>query len=230
MTSQLSSRASIATLVRAAKRGDQCAVEALVTGDNPLRWMVQSIKRKADPSRLAQGWEPVPAPGKPDEGEAAARLAILEALERFDPDRGVAFTSFAFPFIKGAVLSAIHPRVRRTTDTGPRYRLVDLDADTNTDDVTSPGFEALLLKNDPGYGQEEALRRLAAADERAEVRRFVDDLPDRQRAVVRGLYFDGRSRRDLADTFGVTPQAISKLHTNALARGRAVLDPIGVAA
>ena len=230
MSSQLGSGASVEALLRAAK-GDTHAVEALITGDGPLRWMIQAIKRKADPDRLAASWEPMPEKGKPDEAEAAARLGVLEALDRFDPERGIAFTTFAYPFIKGAVLKALYPKVRRRGDERPPVHLVDLDLGATGDEpATSPGFEALMLKNDPTYGHEPGYLRLIVSEEHAEVRRFVDELPERQRVVVRGLYFEGRSRQDLAEAQGVSPQAISKLHTKALARGRDCLGAIGVAA
>lgn len=231
MTSQPSPGASFETLVRAAKGGDVHAVEALITGDSPVRRMIQAIKRDADPNRIARRWEPMPETAQPDEAEAAARVGVLEALDRFDPDRGIAFTTFAYTFIKGAVLTALYPTVRRSGDERPPVRLVDLDLGaTIGEPATSPGFEALMLKNDPGYGQDPDYLRPIVSEERAAVRQFVDDLPERQRVVVRGIYFEGRSRQDLADAHGVTPQAISKLHTKALALGRACLDPIGVAA
>ena len=231
MSSQLSSGASVEALVRTAKGGNSHAVEALIAGDGPLRRMIQAIKRDADPQRIARRWEPVPEKGKPNEAEAAARVGVLEALDRFDTTREIAFTTFAYPFIKGAVLKALYPKVRRSGDERPAPRLVDLDVGVASDEPsTSPGFEALILKNDPGYGQEPGYLRLIASEGRAAVRRFVEELPERQRVVVRGIYFEGRSQQDLADAHGVTPQAISKLHNKALARGRDFLDPIGVAA
>ncbi len=231
MTSLLSSRASTETLVRAAKRGDMHAIETLITGDGPLRWMVQSIKRKADPEKVAERWEPMPEKGKPDEAEAAARLGILDALDRFDPELGVAFTTFAYPFIKGAVLAAIYHKVRRTSDAQPSPILVDLGLGVTSDEPdTSPGFEALMLQHDPGYGEERGYLKLMVHEERAAVRRFVDGLPDTQRTIIREIYFDGRSQKDLAADRGVSPQAISKTLNQALARGRECLDPISVAA
>jgi RNA polymerase sigma factor (sigma-70 family) len=216
--------------VLAAKRGDRLATETLVLTHPPVRGVVEKIKKDCDPKRIARGWEPMPERGAPDESEAAARLAVLDALDRYDPDRGVAFTTFAYPSIKGAVLRAIYPTVRRASaPNGSIARLVGLDQ-TADDRAPDLGFEAQLLGRDPEYGQEAGFGRLVVADGHAAVRTFVSGLPVKQQEVVREIYWEGRSAADIAAERGVSRQAVSKLLNKALARGREHFDPAEVVA
>src|SRR3954451_23059263 len=113
------------SLIRAAKSGDQQAIETLIMGPGPVRGLISALKRECDPGRIAQRWEPVPEAGKPDEADAAAHEAILLALRAFDPDRGVAFTTFARTYVKGAILRAIYPVIKRNSDPRPLPRLVE---------------------------------------------------------------------------------------------------------
>jgi RNA polymerase sigma factor (sigma-70 family) len=224
------SDASIETLVRAAKSGDLRAVEQLVLGDGPLRRVVEGIKRDAILGKRHRRTQNTPDEHKLEEAEAAARLGILEALKRFDPARGASFTTFAYNFIKGEVLSALYAKVRRSDDQRPVVQLVPLMSDESAEPAAHPRFESDLLKNDPGYGAESGYGQLIKLEEYLAVRRFVETLPDSQRVIVGEVYFEGRSHKDLAIERGVSPQAISKTVGKALARGRASLDPTQVAA
>jgi RNA polymerase sigma factor (sigma-70 family) len=231
MCSLLSSEASVATLVRAAKRGEVRAIQLLVLGDGPLRRMVEAIKRDADPERIALRWEPMPVKGKPDEAEAAARLAILEALERFEPSRGVAFTTFAYAYVKGAVLKALYPKVRRAGDRQPVVQLLDLELGIPEKEIgPTPAFERMMLDRDPGYGTDPGFDRLVKLESYRELRRHVTALPSNQQAIVHRAFFAGRTQHDVATERGISRQAVSKSLNKALARLREDLDEAGLAA
>src|SRR5690348_6116008 len=61
-------------------------------------WLVQHHMALA--LHLARKYRPH---GDQDDVEQVAALGLLKAIERFDPDRGVAFTSFAVPTIMGEI-------------------------------------------------------------------------------------------------------------------------------
>ena len=57
------------------------------------------------------------------------------------------------------------------------------------------------------------------------VRRAVDDLPDRQRAALVLVHFQGLSGREAADALGVSAEAVESLLARARRRLRTVLSP-----
>lgn len=54
--------------------------------------------------------------------------------------------------------------------------------------------------------------------------RAVHRLPSKQRAVIRSLYWQEERRKDIAARLGVSPQAVSDLHRQALRNLRRALD------
>ena len=70
-------------------RRDRAARDALVERYLPL---ARSLAR-----RYARGNEPL------DDLEQVASLALIKAIDGFDPERGTAFSSFAVPSIAGAL-------------------------------------------------------------------------------------------------------------------------------
>src|SRR5947209_1240949 len=128
-------------LVVAAQRGEDAAVEYLITEYPPMRSLIASLKHSVDPRNVA-----------PTELEAAARLAVIEALRGFDPRRGVRFTTYAYYYIRGEMLNALYPHVERRRDAEDqpgRVRLVSLDRLADEEPDGTDGYEAELLNQDP---------------------------------------------------------------------------------
>jgi RNA polymerase sigma factor (sigma-70 family) len=122
------------------------------------------------------------------------RIGLWRALQRYDPERGIAFSSYAVPAIERAVWRAVVLARRQPSEEltpHPPHEAPDLDAHV----------ERVL-----SYA---ALHRLVAA------------LPRRRwRAVIVTHYgLDGRppqSLSELARAWGVAPQRIFQLRTEAL--------------
>src|SRR5690348_16999960 len=84
-------------LIRAARSGDCRATEHLLTQHPPVLALLASLRRTIDPFNLAAA-----------DLEAAGRLALLEALQRFDASRAVKFTTYAYNFVRGAMLTEMY--------------------------------------------------------------------------------------------------------------------------
>lgn len=215
----------------AAKAGDLKALEALITEDGPLRRMYRGLIRKLDPEKRADRWEPAPCHGMPNEAEAAAHLGVIEALRRYDPRRGVSFTTFAYPFIKRAILDALYGKTYQKAGQPVRLAMVAFEVPCAEEDERGmPGTEAELLASDPAYGAELGFFRLVKNDQQAEVRAFLAGLPQVQQEITRLHYFDELAPTDIATKRGTSRQAVSKTLTTVATRGREVLEPLAVAA
>jgi len=155
---------------------------------------------------------------------------LLEAERRFDPARGVQFQTFAYHRVRGAMLDGVrkmadlprraHERLRETPHANPTAAPIALDraftrmsAALSTATVLQGSFgdespEAALLKNESVTRLLEALPRLSP----------------RQRVLVRGFYFEGRSIDAMARELGISKSWASRLHRGALADLREALE------
>lgn len=154
---------------------------------------------------------------------------LLEARHRFDPARGVQFQTFAYHRVRGAMLDGVrkmsqlprraHERFQAAAETTPTAAPTALDkafrrmGALSTATVLQGRFgnetpEAVLLKN-------ESITRLLQA---------LPSLSPRQRVLVRGFYFEGRSIDAMARELGISKSWASRLHTNALRELRDALD------
>ena len=154
---------------------------------------------------------------------------LLEARHRFDPSRGVRFQTFAYHRVRGAMLDGVrkmsqlprraHERFQAAAETTPTAAPTALDkaftrmTALSTATVLQGRFgnespEAVLLKN-------ESITRLLQA---------LPSLSPRQRVLVRGFYFEGRSIDAMARELGISKSWASRLHTSALRELRDALD------
>ena len=154
---------------------------------------------------------------------------LLEARHRFDPGRGVRFQTFAYHRVRGAMLDGVrkmsqlprraHERLQAAAEHTPTAAPTALDRAFTRMSALSAGTvlqgrfgdespEEVLLKN-------ESVTRLLQA---------LPSLSPRQRVLVRGFYFDGRSIDAMAQELGISKSWASRLHTNALRALREALD------
>jgi len=196
-----------AGLVRAAQSGDCRAKEYLLTQHAPVLALLASLRRSIDPFNMAAA-----------DLEASGRLALLEALQRFDASRAVKFTTYAYNFVRGAMLAEMYPHVERRrerTNGVERVRLVALVAEGAGG---NDGYESDLLAHDPDYGAEPGFARVEDVRPAA-VRAFVASLPASQREIVEAIYWDERTHEEIADERGVSRPAISRALARVHARG-----------
>jgi RNA polymerase sigma factor (sigma-70 family) len=199
-------------LVREAQAGDRRAVAYLLTEYPPVRALIGSLRRSIDPLNVAR-----------DELESAARLAVLEALGTFDGERGVKLTTYAYHFIRGAMLAELYPYVerRRKSEDGPqRVTLVSLKRGFDDDEGPgdNDGYESELLSRDPEYGIDPGFGRIEDGRPEA-VRAFVATLPASQRAIVAAVFWGEQTHGQIAVARGVSRPAITRALTRVYERG-----------
>lgn len=178
-----------------------------------------------------------------------AVFGLIDAIERFDPARGVRFETFAVPRIRGSILDAI-----RANDWAPRSvrarqrAMADASANLEARLRRSPtpeelrrelglsprAFAALSLdvsrgslgELDPFVDQlADASNDPAEALERAEESRLLWEgiaaLPRREQQVLVMYYFEERTLKEIGELMGVSESWICKIHAKAM---RTVLE------
>jgi RNA polymerase sigma factor for flagellar operon FliA len=155
---------------------------------------------------------------------------LLEAEQRYDPSRGVRFQTFAYYRVRGAMLDGVrkmanlprraHQRLKAEAERAPTAAPTLLDkaftrmsASLTSASPVQSSFaeespESALLRN-------ESIERLLGA---------LSRLSARERALIRGRYFEGRPLEELAADLGVSKSWASRIHTQALSALRAALD------
>ena len=183
-------------LWRACKeQGDQAARRRLIESYQPL------VFKQALPFRQYQGIMDIVQEGT---------IGLIEAVERYDHTRGVAFSLFAVHRIRGRMLDFLR-----------REGAVDL-----------PCLEAAA-----GYGDEEGLPlkeqlpdTAASVAEQAEthelvrrIRQSLERLHVKEKAVLEGMYLRSEEAGTVAEALQVTPSHIYRLQKTGIRRVRGML-------
>lgn len=169
-------------------------------------------------------------------------FGLMDAIEKFDPDRGWEFQTYAVPRIRGAIIDSI-----RSADWVPRSvrgRLREVEAartalhrelGRDPDDAavaTRLGVSLVELRElvakptQMGAASEEEIAELgdeapgleqALEDEgtRDLVRRAVRELPERDQVVIALYFFEGLTLAEIGRVLQVTESRVSQLRSRA---------------
>lgn len=178
------------------------------------------------------------APG--DDLVAFGFQGLLEARARFDSSKGVAFKTFAYYRIRGAVLDGVRAMARLPRRAYARLKAIEaLDsfAELTAQGRTVPqrpnvepnlrAIDAILGRvaaaytvavshDDASEGAVSPEDTLLREERRTQMRCAIATLPDRERRLVQGHYFDGRRFDDVSAELGISKSWGSRVHARAL--------------
>jgi RNA polymerase sigma factor for flagellar operon FliA len=185
--------------------------------------------------------------GDPEDLLSSAYEGLIEARTRFDPSRGVQFKSFAYYRVRGALLDHVRKMAYLPRRAYARLRAIealDAEGDEAVQARAAAGgaldLEGALRGIDGILGQVAAAyctaaaaapdepthdpeQRLLSEERRARVNRALETLDERERALVRGHYFEGRNFDQVAAEIGISKSWASRVHKQALRRMRDAL-------
>jgi RNA polymerase sigma factor FliA len=178
------------------------------------------------------------------------QVGLAEAARQYEPGRGVAFTTFAYYRVRGAIfdglrqMSGLSPTMRR--------QLARLGGENEVSEITA---ETAEVSDDPEFlakqfrtavGRLGAVFILSGSDEDRETdptdgRSAADDagdreaiarlaeaiqrLPDDQASLIRMLYFEHKSMTEVGQELKKNKSTISRRHADALDALRVALGP-----
>ncbi|MBI3998143.1 MAG: sigma-70 family RNA polymerase sigma factor [Armatimonadetes bacterium] len=149
-------------------------------------------------------------------------IGLIDALRRYDPTRGVCFSTYASHRIRGAILDGLRAR-----DPVPRSIRRALKARCDSCRAQARGGiqfldldEALMVPEDESQGPEALALQ---ADLLRHVRRGLQALPPRDREVLAMRMIRGMPLREVAARLGLSITRIVEIQTRALVRLRRFL-------
>jgi RNA polymerase sigma factor for flagellar operon FliA len=194
--------------------------------ERALKRLVRELDLSVDPADL-RGW---------------GQQGLLEARQRFDPSRGVRFSTFAYYRVRGAMLDGVRRQgwIRRsayaklkaieaadslseaegeTHAQGPAPNLAE--RARSVDDILAKISAAYLLS---AVGQDEQEPRdtpetmLEREEQRSVVKESLSVLPERERTLVEAIYFGGATIEEAGARLGLSKSWASRMHAKALDR------------
>lgn len=176
--------------------------------------------------------------------EAYARSGLVEAARRYDPARGVPFASFARYRVIGAMWDGVRrmgwrPRTRgraRFEACANKY-LEELSTQrpegscelARSLEQRSGSLVVIYLAAHDGAAEDipdqgpAALPQLERAQLSIGLKRAIDQLPARERRLLRALYYEGRPLNEVARELGISHGWACRLHRKVVDRLRRLL-------
>lgn len=161
---------------------------------------------------------------------------LLQAIDGFDPLRQVRFRTYAEPFLKGAVLNGLSAYIKdqrpiareRLEGIGSEQRFGATDSDfelvvNNAVDLAF-GYFLELGVIDEAPPDNNPLSAYVQQDKDESLGLLVDRLPERERQIIVGHYYQQMSFVELAGLLGVGKARVSQLHGQALRRIREMYE------
>ena len=217
-------------LFRRYREGDEDARQQLIVNHlNLVRFLASKFKNRGEPLEdLVQ----------------VGTIGLIKAIDRFDPDRGLEFTTYATPTIMGEIKR--HFRDKGWSVRVPR-RLQELSqkAGQATEDLTrelqrSPSVEEIADRigvplEGGGSDDEEAPavidhyasvdRDLEASDDRIVLEEAIADFAPREKDIIRMRFIDGLTQVEIAERLGISQVQVSRLLRRTLKRIQEKIEP-----
>ena len=195
------------------RAGEHSAREQLIEAYGPLAM------------RIAQGMHvPTGVLAGRDDLESAAHVGLIQAIDRYDPGRGVPFEPYAALRIRGAILDEL--RLVDDVSRGERARL-DHEGTSGRQTVS---LDRLLAGGHSWEADAGLDDRYEAEDLRGRVEGAVHGLPDRQRELIGRYYGESLTLREAGRRMGISEARACQLHGRAIENLRRALTPVTASA
>ena len=186
------------------RAGDACSRSALIERYIPLARNLARRVRLVD-TPLADA----------DDLASAAFLGLIDAVDRFEPGRGVPFEAYASLRIRGAIIDEL----RRIDERGRSTAAAALPRAISLDGLAEDDWRHFLAT--PGDGVDEKFEN---EDLRGRVEGALRDLPPRQREVLARYYAEALTLRQAGQRMGISEARACQLHGRAITNLRRALS------
>lgn len=155
-------------------------------------------------------------------------IGLLEAIERFVPNKEIKFETFSTYRIKGAILNGIETYNEKSAQLSSKSKIRKERIDSINRDLGS-GISDLIdhvvlmtftyiLESREVYSNFGGTRTTDPNYEYicSKVRDVVAELPERERVIIQSHYFSGMSFDEIGDSLGIKKSRVSQIHKKIL--------------
>lgn len=176
-------------------------------------------------------------------------LGLMDAIERFDPSRGLSFQTFAVPRIRGSIIDGLRAMDFVPRSVRDKVRIVQQATLVLEERLGRPPEDTEIARevgvpvqqvrdlakqassNHANLDDFELADELASAaddsvergDVSASLRRVIAELTERDQVIIALYYFEGLTLAEIGKVLGVTESRISQVHSRATSTLRAKL-------
>ena len=155
-------------------------------------------------------------------------VGLVEAANKFEPKLKIAFSTFAYPRVNGAIYDGLsklswmsRSRYRRLVSVKEK---AESEGDVETAQAADSKLENVtLLDSEMAQsvvedGEDDAEVRISRQEEGEVLSRLIEQLPDRERRLIKLVYIDGMTLQDASERLGISKSWGSRMHTKTLAK------------
>jgi RNA polymerase sigma factor for flagellar operon FliA len=199
-------------------------------------------------------------PGLPQSVDSADLLSdgvigLMDAVDKFEPARGLQFQTYAVPRIRGAIIdglratdwvprsvrtklrdierarTALEDRLGRTPDDREIAAELGISVAALGEIHSKASYTGVAHLDDPGMGEDQMPAAMELDPDDADMREVlvhaIRELPERDQIILTLYYFETLTLSEIGQVLGVTESRVSQLHTRcALTLRSKVLDAV----
>lgn len=162
------------------------------------------------------------------EVRAAAEYGLVQAAKAYDPSKGVAFTTFAYYRIRGAVFDLLRETVKisRFEEAANEY-MIDysegacVPSYAEVKNVAAGIVASYFLSvhnpsSEPARSDEPPLDTLLRQEQQKGIREALRMLPEKNRRVLEAYYFEDLTLDEIGKRLGLSKSWVSRMHAKGL--------------
>lgn len=135
---------------------------------------------------------------------------LSEAIDRFDPDYGTKFETYAIQRIRGKIIDElrklqIKPR-SLNPETDIQYKNVSLNYSYDGED----GYQLHEIIPSDSEQPDEIMQKY---EQKEILIRLIKSLEERDRLIISLYYYENLNYKEIADTLGITVSRVSQIHS-----------------
>jgi len=147
---------------------------------------------------------------------------LSEAIDRFDPDYGTKFETYAIQRIRGKIIDElrklqIKPRTNYTDENKVVYRNVSLNHQYDGEE----GYTLAEVIPSEAKTPEEDYQK---SEQKEFLKEAIKELNERDRLIISLYYYEEMNYKDIAEVLNITVSRVSQIHSKIMKELKSKLD------